>query len=170
MLTLPHRQTTAADPTPTDPTPTDPTPTDPTPTATPTHTRARPFRRTLTAAEAFVALGALMGTVMLVAGVNTPPLSAIDALGLESWVLPGLWLLVSVAVPSAIAAWLAFRGSRHAPRAVLVASVLLIVELAVQLPFLGFSLFQLVFAALAVVLAVVALTARDSGGWGSMGA
>jgi len=152
MLTLPHRQIPSADPTP---------------TSASTQTPTRPFRWTMAVAEAFVALGALMGTVMLVAGVNTPPLSAIDAIGLESWVLPGLWLLVSVAAPSATAAWLAFRGSRHAPRAVLVASALLLVELAVQVPFLGFSLFQLVFAALAVVLAVVALTARDSGGWGS---
>lgn len=162
MLTLPHRQRTAAEHTPAPP----PTPAH---TAAPSAAPTRPFRWTMAAAEAFVALGALMGTVMLVAGVNTPPLSAIDEIGLESWVLPGVWLFVSVAVPSATAAWLAFRGSRHAPTAVLVASALLIVELAVQLPFLGFSLFQLVFAALAVVLAVVALTARDSGGWDSGG-
>ena len=146
MSTLPRRPATAG-------------------TSAPLTTPARPFRRTLVVAETCIALGALMGTFMLVAGVGTPPLSAIDVIGLESWVLPGVWLFVSVAVPSATAAWLAARGSRHAPDAVLVASALLVVELAVQLPFLGFSLFPLVFGVLAVVLAVVALTAKASGGW-----
>ncbi len=126
---------------------------------------ARPFRRTLAVAEALVALGALLGTVMLVSGVGTPPVSAIEGIGLHSWALPGLWLFASVAVPSTVVAWLAVVGSPHAPGAVLVASSLLVVELAVQLPFLGFSLFQLVFAAVAVLLAVIALTAKDTGGW-----
>lgn len=125
----------------------------------------RPFRHTLAVAEALVALGALLGTVMLVSGVGTPPVSAIEGLGLHSWVLPGLWLFASVAVPSTVAAWLAVVGSPHAPDAVLVASALLVVELAVQLPFLGFSLFQPVFGAVAVVLAVIALAAKDTGGW-----
>ncbi|HVN11501.1 MAG TPA: hypothetical protein VMT69_05370 [Kineosporiaceae bacterium] len=130
------------------------------PSATP-----RPYRWIFTVVEAFVALGGLIGTVMLVAGVGTPPLSAISSLGLSSWVVPGLWLFVSVTVPSATAAVLAGVGSRWAPVAVLVASACLVMELAVQIPFLGFSVFQPVFGLIAVVMAVLALLARDAGWW-----
>jgi hypothetical protein len=56
------------------------------------------------------------------------------ALGLSSWALPGVWLTASVVVPSAAAAYLAWRGSPSAPRAVMVASTLLAVELLVQIP------------------------------------
>jgi hypothetical protein len=115
--------------------------------------------------EAVVALGGPLGTIMLVAGVGTPPLSAISWLGLSSWVLPGLWLFASVVVPSAVAAVLAATGSRWAPFAVLAASGGLVVELAVQIPFLGFSAFQPVFGVIAVVLGVLALLARDAGWW-----
>lgn len=126
---------------------------------------ARPYRWIFTGVEAFVALGGLLGAFMLVAGVGTPPMSAISSLGLSSWVLPGLWLFVSVAVPSTAAAVLAGIGSRWAPFAVLVASTCLVVELALQIPFLGFSAFQPVFGAIAVVMAALALLARDAGWW-----
>ena len=54
----------------------------------------------------------LGGGLMLMSGQGTPPLEALEPLGLSSWVLPGLWLTASVAVPSGTAAYLAWRGPR----------------------------------------------------------
>jgi len=44
--------------------------------------------------------------------------------------------------------------------AVLLASALLAIELLVQIPFLGFSVLQLIFGAVAIGMAVVGLLAR----------
>jgi hypothetical protein len=112
--------------------------------------------------EGLVVVGALSGTLQLLTGTATPPVEDLEPLGLTSWVLPGLWLFASVAVPSTVAAWLAWRRSLHAPTAVLVASALLAVELLVQIPFVGPSLFQAVFGTVAIVLAVLALVARPT--------
>jgi hypothetical protein len=124
----------------------------------------RPLRhgRLLAAGEALLSLAALAGAVQLAAGVATPPVSALEPLGLDSWMLPGLWLFASVAVPSGVAAVLAFRGSRHAPTAALVASACLAVELAVQIPFVGPSMLQAVLGTAAALLAALALRMRRS--------
>jgi hypothetical protein len=121
------------------------------------------FRWAFVIVEALVAIGAIGGTVQLVTGTAAPPVDDLEPLGLTSWVLPGIWLFASVAVPSMVAAWLAWRRSPAAPTAVLVASLLLVVELVVQIPFVGPSLLQAVFGTVAVVLAGLALVARP--GW-----
>ena len=59
-----------------------------------------PWRRTLAGLTAFTAAGAWVGSAQLLTGTFTPPVSDLEPLGLDSWVLPGLWLLASVAVPS----------------------------------------------------------------------
>jgi hypothetical protein len=127
-----------------------------------------PFRRTFLAVEALVALGALAGVGQLLSGTATPPVSDLAPLGLSTWRLPALWLFASVVVPSAVAAWLAWRRSARTPAAVLVACAALAVELLVQIPFLGFSALQAVMATVAVVLAALALRdlrhSRPSGG------
>ena len=74
--------------------------------------------------------------------------------------LPGLWLLAPTAAPSTAAAVLAWRRSPLAPTAVLVASAVLALELLVQIPFLGFSILQAVFGAIAIGMAALALLAR----------
>lgn len=112
--------------------------------------------------EGLIALGGLAGTWQLINGTFAPPVEDLEPLGLTSWVLPGLWLFASVAVPSTVAAWLAWRRSPHAPTAVLVACALLAVELLVQIPFVGPSVLQAVFGTLAIVLAVLALIARPT--------
>ena len=56
------------------------------------------------------------------------------------------------------------------PAAVLVASAPLVVELVVQIPFIGPSLLQAVFGTVAVVMAALALRARRLGGWVSAAA
>jgi tellurite resistance protein TehA-like permease len=62
-----------------------------------------------------------------------------------------------------LAAWLAWRRSAWAPAAVLLANALLVIELLVQIPFLGFSILQLIFGAVAIGMAVVAILARRAG-------
>jgi hypothetical protein len=120
------------------------------------------FRWAFVIMEALVAMGAVGGALQLVTGTAVPPIEDLEPLGLTSWVLPGIWLFASVAVPSTVAAWLSWRRSPAAPAAVLVASALLVVELVVQIPFVGPSVLQAVFGTVAVVLAVLALVARPT--------
>jgi hypothetical protein len=122
-----------------------------------------PFRWTIVVVESIVALGGLLGSIQLLTGLATPPVSVISPLGLSSWALPAGWLFSTVALPSGLAAWLAWRRSPWAPAAVLLASASLAIELLVQIPFLGFSVLQLIFGAVAVGMAVVGLLARRDG-------
>ena len=124
-----------------------------------------PFRRTMVVVESLVGLGGLAGSMQLLAGVATPPVAALSPLGLSSWTLPAGWLFLTVALPSGLAAWLAWRRSPWAPVAVLVASALLATELLFQIPFLGFSVLQLIFGTVAIGMAVVAFLARRAGWW-----
>ena len=107
-----------------------------------------------------MAVFGLGGGVMLMSGHGTPPVEAIASLGLSSWVLPGVWLTASVAIPSALAAYLALRGSQWTPRAVRVASGLLAVELLVQIPFLGVNGLQAAMALIGGTAAALAWQAR----------
>src|SRR5215211_2784419 len=93
-----------------------------------------PFRWIIVVIETLVGIGGLAGTIQLLAGVATPPVSTLNPLGLSSWDLPAGWLFLSVAIPSGLAAWLAWRRSAWAPPAVLLASALLATELLVQIP------------------------------------
>lgn len=123
-----------------------------------------PFRRTIIALECFVAIGGIVGVALLWTGRQTPPLEAIEVLGMASWRLPALWLFATVVLPSAVAAWFAWRKSPHALTAVLVAAAALAVELIAQIPFVGPDTLQAVFGAVALVLAACALIGRN--GWG----
>jgi len=125
--------------------------------------RTYPFRRTFVIAEALIAVNAVIGTIMLLTNTFAPDVSVLRPLGLHSWTLPGLWLFASVAAPSAWAGWAAARRHDRAPEAVVLASVLLLVELLVQVPFLGFDPLQPVMGVPALVLAALALRARRNG-------
>ncbi|QTE27985.1 hypothetical protein [Pengzhenrongella sicca] len=122
-----------------------------------------PHRRTFITAESLVAIGGVVGAAQLVTGTVAPPVTDLAPLGLTSWVLPGVWLAATVAVPSATAAWLAWRRAPLAPTAVLAASGLLALELGVQIPFVGPSVLQAVFGAVAVGLGGLAVHARRTG-------
>lgn len=130
----------------------------------PTDTRQLEFRRIFIPVEAVVALGGFAGTWQLWTGTYAPPVSDLEPLGLESWKLPAVWLLCSVAVPSTIALVAAVRRHPRTPEAVLAASGLMLVEVTVQIPFVGPSALQAVFGGIAVgmgALAVVALRHRS---------
>ena len=124
-----------------------------------------PFRRTMVVVETLVGLGGLAGSIQLLAGAATPPVSVLSPLGLSSWTLPAGWLFLTVALPSGLAAWLAWRRSPWAPAAVLAASALLATELLFQIPFLGFSVLQLIFGTVAIGMAVISFLARKAGWW-----
>jgi hypothetical protein len=134
-------------------------------TQTTTTGRRTPFRKTFVVIESLVALGGVMGTVQLLTGTFTPPVSVLEPIGLSGWVLPGLWLFGTVVLPSATAAVLAWRGSAYAPAVVLLGSATLALELLVQIPFLGPSLLQAVFGTIAIGMAILADRARRSGWW-----
>src|SRR5690242_17681566 len=109
-----------------------------------------------------MAVFGLGGGVMLMAGSGTPPVEWLAPLGLSSWVLPGVWLTASVAVPSGTAAYLAFRRAPRTPTAVFVASGLLGVELLVQIPFLGVNGLQAAMALIGATAAGLAWAARGT--------
>ena len=121
---------------------------------------SRRHRRSLLTMESAMAVFGLGGGIMLISGHGTPTVEAISSLGLSSWVLPGVWLTASVAIPSALAAHLAWRGSQWTPRAVMVASGLLAVELLVQIPFLGVNGLQAAMALIGGTAAALAWQAR----------
>jgi hypothetical protein len=126
---------------------------------------ALPFRRTIVVVETLVCLSGLAGSVQLLAGAATPPISVLSPLGLSSWTLPAGWLFLTVALPSGLAAWLAWRRSVWAVPAVLLARALLAIELLVQIPFLGLSILQAIFGAVAVGMAAMGLLTRRAGWW-----
>ncbi|HET7900160.1 MAG TPA: hypothetical protein VFL59_03165 [Candidatus Nanopelagicales bacterium] len=122
-----------------------------------------PFRWTFVALEAFILIGALSGSAQLWTGSFAPPVEDLAPLGLDSWRLPAVWLFASVAVPSAAALVCALQRRRRTPDVVLVASGLLLVEVLVQIPFVGPSVLQAVMGGLAILLAALAASARRSG-------
>jgi len=131
-------------------------------TSSPTTTSAPLHRKVLVAIETAMAVFGLGGGIMLISGNGTPPVDAIASLGLTSWVVPGLWLTASVAIPSAAAAYLASRRSSWTPRAVLLASGLLAVELLVQVPFLGVNGLQVAMASIGGTAAALAWRGRHT--------
>lgn len=130
-----------------------------------TDVRHYEFRRIFIPVEAVVALGALSGTWQLWTGTYAPPVSDLEPLGLTSWKLPAVWLLCSVGIPSTVALVAAVRRSPRTPDVVLGASALLLVEVGVQIPFVGPSTLQAVFGSIALGLGGLALVARRRGTW-----
>ncbi len=117
------------------------------------------------AVESALAVSGLAGAIQLWEGMYAPPITNLEPLGLDTWRLPAVWLFSSVAVPSSIAALAALRRRRAAPELVLAASGLLLVEVMVQIPFVGPSALQAVFGGVAVTMGTLAGVARRSGRW-----
>jgi hypothetical protein len=110
------------------------------------------WRRTLGVIAALTGIAATAGTVQLVTGTFTPPVGDLEPLGLHSWVLPGLWLAASVAVPCAVTTMLAWKRSRWLGLSALASGALLLIELAVQIPFIGLDPLQGLMALIAITL------------------
>jgi hypothetical protein len=117
------------------------------------------------ALEAFIAVGAFSGVWQLWTGTFAPPVEDLEPLGLDSWRLPAVWLLLSVALPSTVALVAAVRRHPRTPDLVLLASALLLVEVTVQIPFVGPSALQAVMGGLALVLGALAWRARRERSW-----
>ncbi|MGG5260875.1 hypothetical protein [Phycicoccus avicenniae] len=79
-----------------------------------------------------VALNAVYGAVGLMVDGMGMPKEWLEHLPVDSWLLPGVALLLSVAVPQALAAVAAWRGGGNAPRAGLLAGVALVLWIVVQ--------------------------------------
>lgn len=118
------------------------------------------WRRSLGLTAAVTAFAAAVGAVQLVTGTFTPPVSDLGPLGLDSWVLPGIWLAASVAVPCGVTAFAAWRRSAWTGTAAAAAGLLLLVELAVQIPFVGLDPLQAVMGSVAAVLLGLGLASR----------
>ena len=114
--------------------------------------RRVPLRRTILVLSGVTAVGAAVGVSELLTGTFTPPVRDLEPLGLHSWVLPGLWLLASVGVPCSLTAWWAARDDPRAPGAAQVSALLLVVELVVQVPFVGLDPLQAVMGVVALAL------------------
>jgi hypothetical protein len=127
--------------------------------------RLFPFRWTFVAIEGLVALGGIAGAWQLWTGTFVPPVSDLEPLGLDSWRLPAVWLFATVAVPSTFAAVTALQRRPQAPLVVVGASALLLVEVVVQIPFIGPSALQAVFGSVAVVMGSLGVAAHRSGRW-----
>jgi hypothetical protein len=108
--------------------------------------------RVLAVLAGLTSAAAWVGVAQLVLGVYTPPVADLEPLGLDSWLLPGLWLAASVAVPCLVVAVMAGRRSPRAGWAALVAAGLLAVELVVQVPFVGLDPLQAVMGTVALVI------------------
>ena len=119
--------------------------------------------RALAAVAGLTSVAAWIGAAQLVLGVYTPPVSDLEPLGLQSWLVPGLWLAASVAVPCLVVAVMAGRRSPRTGWAALVAAGLLAVELAVQVPFVGLDPLQAVMGTVAVVVAALGAAQLLSG-------
>ena len=118
------------------------------------------WRRTLGLLAAVTCLAALVGTVQLVTGTYTPPVSDVSPLGLGSWTLPGLWLAASVALPCGVTAVLAWRASARLGLASIAAGALLGIELILQVPFVGLDPLQAALALVAGALVGFGLSAH----------
>ena len=125
--------------------------------------RAGATLRVLATFETFLALSALYGGVSLIVGAPgfRMPIEWLAPLGLTSWVLPGIALIVAIGGTLAWAATFAWRADFRAPLAGLAAGLVLVGWLAIQFAVMGLRApIQWVTAALVVVLFALALLAR----------
>ena len=80
-----------------------------------------------------VAANAVYGGVSLVVNGMGMPVEWLDRLHVDSWTLPGLALVLTVAVPQLVAAWFVWRRDPRAGLAGLVAGAALVLWIVVQL-------------------------------------
>lgn len=125
--------------------------------------RTRATMRVLAAFETLLAASAVYGGISLIAGAPgfAMPVEWLSPLGLTSWVLPGIALVVAVGGALALASVFAWRIDFRAPIAALAACAVLAGWLAIQFGLIGVHApVQWVTLALLAVLLGLALLAR----------
>lgn len=106
----------------------------------------------------FVAVGAVYGGVGLARDGMGMPLEWLDRLGVATWFWPGVALLVTVAVPQILAAWLVWRRDPRAGVAGALVGAALVLWILVQLALLQRYFFlQPVIAGIGLAEVAVAL-------------
>jgi hypothetical protein len=81
----------------------------------------------------FVGASAVYGGIGLAANGLGMPVEWLDRLPVDTWTLPGLALLLTVALPQLVAAWFVWRRDTRAGVVGLVVGALLVLWIAVQL-------------------------------------
>lgn len=123
--------------------------------------RTRLIRVVLVVLELFVGAGAVYGGVMLIRDSWRLPVSDLAPLPLDSWVLPGLALLASVAMPMLAAAYLVTRELARAADASVLAGAILVGWILFQLAVIGPQMaLQGIMLVLGVAIAGLGLVLR----------
>lgn len=128
-----------------------------------TTARGRAAQRVLATYESVFAAGALIGGICLMAGAPgfRLPTAALVPLGLSSWALPGLALVIAIGGTLGWAALAAWRGDPGAHWFGYAASIVLAGWLAIQFVVLGFrEPVQWVTLGLVVVLVLLSRLAQ----------
>lgn len=101
--------------------------------------RGKGWLRALSVVDALLAALAIWGGISLIVGAPgfRMPVEWLDPVGLDSWVLPGIALIVLIGGAMGWAAVAGWRSSRHAPAVSLAAAAVLFGWLAVQLAVIG---------------------------------
>jgi hypothetical protein len=125
-----------------------------------------PLLRALAGLDALIAVLALWGGVALIAGAweFVLPVGWLTPLGLTSWVLPGIALVLLIGGSMTVAAVVSWRGYRHATEVSIVAGVVLLAWVAGQFALFGLrapvQAITCVLAIAVIVLAVAAAVCR----------
>jgi hypothetical protein len=132
-----------------------------------TSTSQRPRGRLATSAialEVFLGLGAIGGGIALILGpkgeILPLPVSALAGSPFDSYLVPGLILLMVLGIGPLVVALLSWRGSSSAPFLAVGIGLALLIWLAVQIAIIGFSLnppLQPIYLVLGVVILGVGL-------------
>lgn len=120
---------------------------------------ARKTRIELIALELFVALNAAAGSVYLFGGAPDWPRKWLDSTPFDSWLIPGLILLVAVGGSMVAAVWTMWRRPEKGASASLLAGLVLLVWIIVETAMLGYISWMQP-ATLAAALLVLALALR----------
>ena len=129
-----------------------------------THSTRFPFRRTMLVVETLVGVSGLAGSIQLLVGVATPPVSVLNPLGLASWTLPAGWLFLTVALlwfgRLARVAALALGADSRAGGERIAGD-----RVTFPNPVSRLQRLALIFGTVAIGMAVVAFLARRAGWW-----
>jgi hypothetical protein len=119
--------------------------------------RGAGWLRALSVVDGLLAALAVWGGISLIVGAPgfRMPVEWLDPVGLDSWVLPGIALIVLIGGVMGWAAVAGWRGTRHAPGVSLAAAAVLFGWLAVQLLVIGARAPVQVVTALMGLLVVV---------------